>query len=297
MVLTAQRFVGDQTLEDCLAGNHRMTIGDTNTDSVLKVQVALSDLGYRPMLIDGKFGDITAAGVKAFKTDQGLAPPDPVVGTGTMGALDALFGTETSTPDDPDATTNGLAQLVADVTTNIVLKWFDAAIAALQQFPTDQTFPANPDWVAFDAAMERNFHTSLFPQGRANLIRLRIRPTYEAARKALTDPFVTIVTLDRAAWDSDFHGPYRPSTFVAGAQILVTPPFRNVLQDNDRGLVVAKGALFPAFVDLDVLGLPMMARYQNYGTLAIRNVVAYAAFGFELHTGNQAFFQPLPVWA
>jgi hypothetical protein len=296
MPLTAQRFAGDQILEKCLAGSHRMTIGDPNHDAVLKIQTALSDVGYRPMPIDGQFGDITAAGVKAFKTDQALSPADPVVGSGTMGNLDALYGTETTTPDDPDPSANGLAQLADDVTQSIVLPWFDAALAALQTFPTGQGDPNDPEFVAFDEALERHFHASQYAPGRERLIRNGLRPIYEAAKLALTAPFVTFVPLDRAEWNADSHGRYRPSSFNAGARILVTPPFRNVMQDIDRGLAIAKGALFPAFVDLDVLGLPMMARYDNYGTLAIKNVIAYAAFGQELHSGQQVFFQPLPVW-
>src|SRR5918999_1232085 len=168
MALQAQRFAGDPILEACLAGSHRMGFGDPNAASVLKVQMALSDLGYRPMLLDGKFGEITGAAVTTFKTDQALSPsPDHVVGPGTMGALDSFYAAESSTPDSPDPSADGLEQVVADVTADHVLPWFDAASAVLARFPTDEAFPSDPDWVAFDSAMERNFHTSLLPLGRA----------------------------------------------------------------------------------------------------------------------------------
>ncbi|MFI1367429.1 peptidoglycan-binding protein [Streptomyces griseochromogenes] len=90
--LRAPRFAGDPVLEQCLAGTHRMLAPEEGR-AVMKVQAALIDLGFPlPRFgADGRFGDETGQAVSAFKRGQGLAPDDPVVGTGTMAALDRVF--------------------------------------------------------------------------------------------------------------------------------------------------------------------------------------------------------------
>jgi hypothetical protein len=292
----SQRFAGDTILEKCLNNQHIMQAGDPNTASVTTLQTALSDLGYRPMPIDGQFGDTTGGAVSQFKTDEGLSPTTPKVGPGTMQALDAYFAWEPSTPDLPDPSSAGLAQLVADVTTDHVLPWMDAAAGMLAQFPTDDPFPANPTWVVFDAALERNFHASLLPLGRAHAIRLLFAPIYDAARRALADGFITVVAKDRAAWDADGPGPYRPAGGTAGARFVVTPGFRNVLDATDQAVLISREAFNLAFDGLDTYGFPGTPRYANNGALAARNTVAYIAFGFELATGLPASFHPRPIW-
>jgi Putative peptidoglycan binding domain len=89
MPLQAPRFAGDPTLEGCLAGNHRMTVGEQGP-AVRKVQEALIDLGFSiPDGATGGFFNQTGTAVTAFKTSRGIFPNDPVVGVNTMAALDA----------------------------------------------------------------------------------------------------------------------------------------------------------------------------------------------------------------
>lgn len=74
-------------------------------DAVRKVQQALLDLGYHLSAgTSGSFDGATGAGVVAFKTAHALVPNDPVVGPGTMKALDAdvcAFDAGRSTPQPP----------------------------------------------------------------------------------------------------------------------------------------------------------------------------------------------------
>jgi len=89
MALRSVRLKGDQVLENCLAGTHRMFAGEDGL-SVMRVQSALLDLGRSlgPRGADGTFGPATGAAVTAYKADHGLVPNDPVVGPGTTRALD-----------------------------------------------------------------------------------------------------------------------------------------------------------------------------------------------------------------
>ena len=58
-------------------------------DAVRKVQQALIDLGFSIAGgADGVFGQQTGDAVTQFKLGHSLSPPDPVVGTGTITALD-----------------------------------------------------------------------------------------------------------------------------------------------------------------------------------------------------------------
>jgi putative peptidoglycan binding protein len=90
MALASARFRGDPILE-------RIRSGDTSAylrfgaqgDAVRAVQFALIDLGSSiPNGATGNFGPQTSAAVVQFKTDHALVPNDPVVGIGTMTALD-----------------------------------------------------------------------------------------------------------------------------------------------------------------------------------------------------------------
>jgi peptidoglycan hydrolase-like protein with peptidoglycan-binding domain len=101
MPLTNPRFAGDQVLEACLAGAHRMMTPESGP-AVGKVQQALIDLGYSLVGgADGSFGNETGAAVSAYKSAHGLFPPDPVVGSGTMAALDTDPGYPPTTPGGP----------------------------------------------------------------------------------------------------------------------------------------------------------------------------------------------------
>lgn len=89
MPLRSARLTGDQVLENCLAGGHRMLSGEDGLP-VMRVQSGLIDLGrpVGPKGADGIFGPKTEEAVTAFKIDKGLVPNDPVVGPGTTKALD-----------------------------------------------------------------------------------------------------------------------------------------------------------------------------------------------------------------
>jgi peptidoglycan hydrolase-like protein with peptidoglycan-binding domain len=89
MSLTAPRFRNDPVLEACLAGTHRMLNGEPSAGSVVLVQQALIDSGYKLPKFgpDGNYGGETAAAVSKFKADRGVQPSDGVVGPKTMGHL------------------------------------------------------------------------------------------------------------------------------------------------------------------------------------------------------------------
>jgi len=92
-VIIAPRFYGDDVLESCLTG-HRMFDGSGDPpESVALVQQALADLGFE-VVVDGVFGAQTGSAVTSYKTQKGLVPNDPVVGSGTMAALDSDFSHE-----------------------------------------------------------------------------------------------------------------------------------------------------------------------------------------------------------
>lgn len=89
VALQSPRFAGDPVLEACLAGQHRMMAPEQG-EAVRKVQQALIDLGFSiPGGPDGAFGGDTGEAVTQFKVGHDLFPSDPVVGVGTMTALDA----------------------------------------------------------------------------------------------------------------------------------------------------------------------------------------------------------------
>ncbi|MGH8729489.1 MAG: peptidoglycan-binding domain-containing protein [Burkholderiales bacterium] len=94
MPLRSLRFAGDPTLEKCIAGSHRMFSAEEGLP-VLRIQAALLELGFSlgPQGADGIFGNQTGAAVSVFKSQQTppLVPTDPVVGVGTMTALDNRF--------------------------------------------------------------------------------------------------------------------------------------------------------------------------------------------------------------
>ena len=89
MPLRGPRFSGDQILEACLAGSHRMFEPERGI-AVKRVQAALIELGedVGPAGPDGIFGSDTGSAVSRFKAAHGLQPTDPVVGPGTSKALD-----------------------------------------------------------------------------------------------------------------------------------------------------------------------------------------------------------------
>jgi hypothetical protein len=106
--LQSPRFAGIDVLQACLDGLHRMMEPETGI-AVQRVQQALVDLGYPiPSGATGNFLHQTGAAVVAFKRDHSLVPDDPVVGPGTMSALDRDIvdfdaSHPSSSPGDPPA--------------------------------------------------------------------------------------------------------------------------------------------------------------------------------------------------
>ncbi len=96
--LVSPRFHGPDgqpmpKLQACLENTARLAEGSRG-EPVMAVQQALVDLGYDlgPMEADGKFGQFTAAAVKAFKRDQQLGfETYSDVGPRTMARLDEIF--------------------------------------------------------------------------------------------------------------------------------------------------------------------------------------------------------------
>jgi monoamine oxidase len=90
--LKSLRFAGDDVLEACYDGEHRMTIPEEGP-AVAKIQQALVDLGFLLPLkgVDKKYGPETAGQVAKFKKSKAITPSDGVVGPITMGKLDEAF--------------------------------------------------------------------------------------------------------------------------------------------------------------------------------------------------------------
>ena len=87
-MLHSSSFVGEPTLESVADGLDTLTFGRSG-EPVRRVQQALIDLGFGPQSgADGIFGQDTAGAVTGFKSARGIAPNDPVVGQGTLIALD-----------------------------------------------------------------------------------------------------------------------------------------------------------------------------------------------------------------
>ncbi|WP_328941371.1 hypothetical protein OG259_06720 [Streptomyces sp. NBC_00250] len=94
-LLKSARFRGDPVLEQIRAGTTSSYLKYGQSGSHIgAVQYGLIDLGYSiPSGATGFFGNETSAAVVQFKQDQvpPLTPTDPVVGIGTMTALDTAW--------------------------------------------------------------------------------------------------------------------------------------------------------------------------------------------------------------
>lgn len=305
MPVTAPRFRSDSTLNACVDAGYRMTFGDPNTESVRKVQFALIDLGYPPQHgADGIFGPSTGEMVSAFKTDEVLAATDPVVGKTTMERLDTYFANETSTPDSPDSTTAGLTEL-AQTAMATAVAWISTTIDALNQWPSDEQHPEDPAWIAFDEALNRNFHTGAAGTMRQTILDRIITPNFHGAKRAIdpVSPFLILEALTQSVFHSE--NPlyrYAPCARAAGAILYVTPPFRNVTDDVARAAWMIQYAVEVSWFAADVLGFPGTARYGNApAQRAVYNSVAYAAFVLEVGAqieaaAIQSFIGPMPKW-
>lgn len=93
MLLESARFRGDPILERVRAGDQSTYLRfGSRGEHVKAVQFGLIDLGYAiPDGATGLFAGQTSAAVVQFKTDMQLVPKDPVVGIGTITALDGMW--------------------------------------------------------------------------------------------------------------------------------------------------------------------------------------------------------------
>jgi phosphatidylserine/phosphatidylglycerophosphate/cardiolipin synthase-like enzyme len=126
--LTSPRFAGDDVLEACFDGEHRMVVGEAG-ECVSRVQQALVDLGY-PLPthgVDGHYGDETAGAVAKFKNQRGIAPSDGVVGPKTMHELDESFPA-------------GLAPVPLDT---LRTRWFLEITHGGDEFPPRHRYPSS----------------------------------------------------------------------------------------------------------------------------------------------------------
>jgi peptidoglycan hydrolase-like protein with peptidoglycan-binding domain len=100
----------DALLQSCFADTDRLRPRDPDQDAVKLVQQALVDVepitgkhyDLGPDGVDGRFGPMTAAAVKKFKSDEALGSAQyPDVGPGTMRRLDDLFTGAAPKPATP----------------------------------------------------------------------------------------------------------------------------------------------------------------------------------------------------
>ena len=298
VVLESQRFSPNATLLACVADGYRITTGEPDRDAVRRLQTALHDLGYLVRGgFDGRFGGATGDAVIAFKTDEGLNPPDAVASRGTVGRLDEYFRHEPPDPDAPDPSRDGLDEVVAQAAGDAV-DWITAAIDALNRVPSDELHPEDPEWLVFDERVQRIFHVEQSGLGRERALDELIIPVYLAAKRSLAppNPFFFLSSLDRAGFSATFPAEdYIAVTERIGGRIVVTPPFRNVFPPDERAAALLR---LGAGLDgrIDQFALPGTPRFARLGSLGIHNTLAYAAFAFECLTGQVGAFLPRFRW-
>jgi hypothetical protein len=291
--LLAQRFRGDSILESCAVGDYRMLAGDPNTESVRKIQKALSDLGY-PLGAggtDGVFGTGTGTAVKQYKTDEALSPTDAVVGPQTTNKLDGYYALESATPDDPDPTTTGLGELARSAAGDGSVLML-AARAALNHW-LDADAPSG-DPVA--TLLDRDFRAGASGLGRVGAVIEVVRPNLSAALQAID--LIEVSPLGRDDYRRRFPGEdYMPARFADGT-LFVTPGFRNALTDEERTAVLVRTALAVADAQSTTAGYPGTGHYQKLlPDVALRNRIAYMAFCTELDDPLQvSTLHPTPRW-
>ncbi len=303
MALVAQRFSGSPTLQACAAGGHRMMAGEPDSDAVRRLQESLDDIGFPCGVTDGRFGNNTGDAVVAFKRAMGLSPDDPVIGVGTMTALDGFFDWEPADPDAPDPTTAGLPELVQSTISGTLVPLLRTSLAALQVGLDGLPHPGDPRWVDAEAALDRNMRLDLDPAAR-NSNRRDIADVVDACLRLL-DPggFLAVRPMDRAQFAAFDLSQGRIGTPIyscstdGGGHFTVTPPFRNVLDDEDRAMHVLRAALRVVRPNLLPAAYPGTKPFDDMGTAArLASKTAYQALVVELGSGLSATFRNPPLW-
>jgi peptidoglycan hydrolase-like protein with peptidoglycan-binding domain len=127
---------------DLFTSTRLLRQGSAGSD-VTALQQALTDLGFSPGSIDGKFGPLTAAAVRAFQTAHNLAV-DGVVGTQTRAALAEALGTLPSDSGSGNGS-GGSGSAIDDLGTRMLrLGSRGDDVAALQQILSDLGFSPGP---------------------------------------------------------------------------------------------------------------------------------------------------------
>lgn len=294
MPLASQRFRGVTTLERCVSEGYRLTVDDPDTVAVTRLQHAMQDLGYLgPGAGDGFFGRTTGKAVSAFKTDHALQPTDPVVSTGTMTALDAVFAWEPVDPDAPDPSTDGLLE-VGETARALAHTWSSAGLDALRQYSEPDANDVSPGRQTFEAALLRNFG-AMGDQERDTLLRHFVFPMVDAMTSVLDGP-IAITALDRAQY-AQLTGPtYDPVAGLAGMIVAITPPFRNAWDHSTRTHALLNAAARYAYPHAWHWGWPSSPRYAGLGVQQRHNTVAYATFAAEIATATVSTARPAPAW-
>jgi peptidoglycan hydrolase-like protein with peptidoglycan-binding domain len=288
MGVVSQRFAGNETLRRCVDEGHRMLLGEPDQPAVRKLQRALLDLGYAVAGgDDGAFGQGTADAVVAFKFDEGLEPHDGVASRGTIGRLDEYFRHEPFDPDAPDPSVDGLTDLVEE-SMGTAVTWISAAIDSLNQFPSDLTDSDDPVWLDREERLQRNFQLSQSRLGREASIDQVLLPVFLEAKRALLPPSIFFTQSEtRQSYAISFPGSgYIDLVEHVGGRVTVTPPYRNVLDDDERVCAVIRlGVGLDGRIDL--FAVPGTPRFFNLGADGIRDKNAYAGFAYEtLHPGQ-----------
>jgi len=133
--------------------------------------------------VDGIFETVTGNAVSAFKTDMEIAPADPVVGPGTMTALDDYYSWEPADPDSPDPSTAGIIDQVAGMIDAVPVIHPSMTIEQLNRWPSGETHPDDPDWVWVKDALQRHFKLDQHAEGREHGIDEVILPVLHAGKR------------------------------------------------------------------------------------------------------------------
>jgi peptidoglycan hydrolase-like protein with peptidoglycan-binding domain len=99
-------FAGIRAFQDALSGKSFMRPGCSDRQAVSVVQAALNQLGHNCGAVDGIWGGLTTAAVKAFQGAVNLVP-DAIIGPLTAGALDEQAGTRGQVATTPAGTLVG----------------------------------------------------------------------------------------------------------------------------------------------------------------------------------------------